>query len=196
MKRWTAILIALLALAFLVTCDKDKKRILDNPGDPESDQYIGHEIRDPADPINVPSVDITDAPTVIKINLAYTYVATASDPNPAGRGAGQIIRWDWNFGDGTILEDTSATVQYTYTIDGVYPVSVAAMDNDSNTVSHSIFVTVTRGKYPAVDAGGPYGSKINVAIPLFGVSSDSDGVIDFRMGIDRNGDRHHRRYGQ
>ena len=53
---------AILVVALLTSCAGEKDKLYDNPADRESDTYVGHEVRDPADPINVPSVEITSIP--------------------------------------------------------------------------------------------------------------------------------------
>jgi len=174
--------------ALLVACARETDKVFDNPADPQSTAYVGHEVRDPKDPINVPSVEITDAPTTIKINVAYTYVATASDPNPKGLHVGQIVRYDWDFGDGTKKEDASATEQHTYTTAGTYTVTVTVTDDDGNTKTSTRQVTVTRGKYPVAYSGGPYTVKINVALTFNGTSNDSDGVVrNYEWDFDGDG---------
>ena len=182
MRSW--VLIA--AFVLLITgCAKKEDHVFDNPADPQSTTYVGHEVRDPADPINVPEVEITDAPTTIKINVAYTYVAAASDPNPAGLHAGQIVRYDWDFGDGTKTEDASASEQHTYMKDGTYLVRVTVTDDDGNTKTSTRQVTVTRGQYPVAYPGSSYTVKINVPLMLYGSGTDADGrVVRYEWDFD------------
>ncbi len=119
----------------LTTCAKEGERVFDNPADSKSPNYVGHEVRSPDDPINVPTVEITDAPMTIEINVEYTYVATASDPNPLMLPAdqpGSIVRYDWDFGDGTTIADGSASETHAYTADGAHRVSVTVTDDDGN----------------------------------------------------------------
>jgi len=68
--------------------------------------------------------------------------ALSATPAPAGsptlldaRGSstapgGEVVRWDWNFGDGTVLENGGPTPQRTYANPGVYTVTVTVSDQD------------------------------------------------------------------
>jgi|GEM_PF-2365286 len=187
MRQLHLIIVILCGLA-LAACSKKENLVFDNPADARGTNYVGHEVRDPKDPINVPSVAITDAPTMIKINVAYTYVATASDPNPAGLKAGRIVRYDWDFGDGAKKENASASEQHTYTKDGTYLVRVTVTDDDGNTTTSTRQVTVVRGKYPVAYPGGPYAVKINVPLTFNGTGNDSDGVVrNYEWDFDGDG---------
>ena len=98
--------IAIHGLAFaalLSACSSERDLPLSNPVDPRSDAYVGHEIQDSHDPINVPSVEITAAPVTMKINVPYNYVATPQDPNDGSLPRdqpGAITGYVWDFGDG------------------------------------------------------------------------------------------------
>jgi len=139
-------------------------------------------------PLNWPSVQITDAPDTIKINVSHTYVAVATDLNPAGNERGEVVRCDWDFGDATLLPDTTVTVPHTFTADGQFMVRVTVTDNDGNLGKDSVLVAVTRGSYPSADPGGPYKVKINVPLTLNGSATDSDGrVVSYKWDFDGDG---------
>ncbi len=188
---------ALLAV-LAVGCAEREDLALDNPVDAESDAYVGHEIRDPADPINVPTVEITDAPTRIKINVPYTYVATASDPNPARMPDAQPgeVRYDWDFGDGTVVLNGGASVEHTYAKTAMagdtlhtFTVRVNARDDDANEEAHirdvvvsdlSPRVTGATTGFDSVKAGRP--------MPFDGSAIDADGEIAlYEWDFDGNG---------
>jgi gliding motility-associated-like protein len=55
-------------------------------------------------------------------------IATFADSSQSD-GISNIINWQWNFGDGTIINNTSAAaVQHTYNFSGSYPVSLKVTD--------------------------------------------------------------------
>ena len=134
----TRMVITTIIAALAAACAEKQDLTLDNPVDRQSDAYVGYEIRDPSDPINVPTVEITDAPTRIQPNVPYTYIATASDPNPAvmpDHQPGAVVRYDWDFGDGTAIEDGESGVEHTYATSGEFNVQCTVHDDDANAVS-------------------------------------------------------------
>ena len=52
----------------------------------------------------------------------------ASDSSAAP--GGEVVRWDWNFGDGTALENGGPTPQHTFASPGTYTVTVTVTDQD------------------------------------------------------------------
>ena len=173
--------------ALLVACAREKHKVFDNPADPQSTAYVGHEVRDPNDPINVPWVEITKGPTTIKINVMRTYAATAIDPNPRGLQAGWIVRYDWDFGDGTKLPDASAREEHTFTTAGAYLVRVTVADDDGNTRSDSVQVTVTN--LPPIANCGVVTGMVYIGTRYFhGTGSDPDGcVVEYEWDFDGDG---------
>ena len=121
--------------ALMAACAEEPDFVLDNPTDPQSPTWVGHEVLDPADPFNFPTVEITDAPTRVVINVPHTFIATASDPNQRGLDAGRIACFDWDFGDGTLVPDGGESVQHSYTTEGEYSVRCAVTDDDGNVAS-------------------------------------------------------------
>jgi len=134
--------------------------------------------------------------------VACTYAATAIDPNPKGLQAGQIVRYDWDFGDGTKLPDASPREEHTFTTAGAYLVRVTVTDDDGNTRSDSVQVTVTNlppiahllvisGSisivvYP-ISASG-INAVVNVAVEFRGTGSDPDGcVVKYEWDFDGDG---------
>ncbi|MDV7399339.1 PKD domain-containing protein, partial [Arthrospira platensis SPKY1] len=70
--------------------------------------------------------------------LEVTFNASgSSDPD------GQVVRYDWNFGDGHTLTDGGPIVQHTYNSLGSFIASVTVTDNDGGTASTSVQVQVT-----------------------------------------------------
>lgn len=76
------------------------------------------------------AVDLEASATNVLANQAVTFTANATNANT----------YNWNFGDGTTLENAGATVQHSYASNGAYTVSVVAngtdcIDNATQTIS-------------------------------------------------------------
>ena len=54
---------------------------------------------------------------------------------------GEIVSYDWLFGDGTT--GTGMTAQHTYTMDGIYTVTLTVIDNDGRSNSSSTTATIS-----------------------------------------------------
>jgi WD40 repeat protein len=168
-------------------CSSKKDLAFNNPADPQAQDYVGHEVLSPDDPINVPSVTVKDAPSEIKINTAYTYVASASDPNVRGLVEGRIVSWYWNFGDGTIVEDAGDSLAHTYTTAGNRTIRVIVKDDDGNTAVALRTLLITN-HLPVVGALPGYTIKINVHLTLEGIASDIDGrIVKYEWDLDGDG---------
>jgi PKD repeat protein len=61
----------------------------------------------------------------------------SSDPD------GSIVRYDWDFGDGTLLADGAAIASHTYTDYGEYTATVTVHDDYGDTASATVTVTVS-----------------------------------------------------
>ena len=181
--KW--VLLTCVAAGTLVTCSKDD-HVLNNPADPQSPAYVGHEVLSPNDPANFPKVSLVSAPATIKINVPYTYVAAATDSNKKGLQPGTIVRYRWVFA-GTTKPDSTASCTHTFTSAGSHTVSVTAVDNDTNAVTATKTVTVTNFA-PTANAGGPYTVKINVPLTLNGTGTDPDGsVVKYEWDFETDG---------
>jgi PKD repeat protein len=83
-----------------------------------------------------PTAAFTLSPEVPDVNEAVSFDATASsDPD------GSIVRYDWDFGDGTVLYDGGATPSHTYTTDGTYQVVLTVTDDFGDTAQATTPVT-------------------------------------------------------
>ncbi len=72
--------------------------------------------------------DFTHSPTVPDANVTVTFDATLSnDPD------GAIVRYEWDFGDGTYANVTSATTTHVFTQTQIYTVTLVVFDNASVT---------------------------------------------------------------
>lgn len=71
-----------------------------------------------------PIADFTYSPLPVIIEQDTRFDAAASDPD------GQPVRYDWDFGDGTILLDATPSLSHAYEKPGTYDVTLKVWDND------------------------------------------------------------------
>ena len=97
----------------------------------------------------------------------------SSDPD------GVITAFAWDFGDGGI--GTGATPAHTYSVDGIFVVTLTVTDDDGQTANDTSTATINPagGNTPPVaDANGPYTGTEGVAVQFSSAgSSDADGAI-------------------
>jgi DNA-binding beta-propeller fold protein YncE len=76
--------------------------------------------------------------------------ATGFDASGAADPDGSIVRYDWDFGDGTVLRDGGPSPQHVYTQPGTYTVTLVVTDNEGASTT-TIFTggTVLAGGGPA-----------------------------------------------
>jgi len=99
---------------------------------------------------------------------------------------GEIIEYQWDFGDGSINTETGANPAYTYNEAGTYTVTLIVKDN-SNALSTAVSTTIIINEnaeeepineIPDANPGGPYEGLVNEEISFDGLSStDNDGEI-------------------
>jgi DNA-binding beta-propeller fold protein YncE len=79
--------------------------------------------------------------------------ATRFDASDAADPDGTIVRYDWNFGDGTLLPDGGPSPQHVYTQPGIYTVSLVVTDNEGASTT-TVFTggTVLGNGAPAAQA--------------------------------------------
>ncbi|MDH3646054.1 MAG: PKD domain-containing protein [Gammaproteobacteria bacterium] len=95
----------------------------------------------------------------------------SSDPD------GSIVSYDWDFGDGGT--GTGVAPMHTYSVDGVFTVTLTVTDNDGLTGSASTTATISAQPVaPTADPNGPYAAQVGESITFDGSgSSDPDGNI-------------------
>jgi DNA-binding beta-propeller fold protein YncE len=78
---------------------------------------------------------------------------TRFDASGAADPDGRIVRYDWDFGDGTVLRDGGPTPQHVYTLPGTYTVTLVVTDNEGASTT-TIFTggTVLGNGAPAAQA--------------------------------------------
>jgi PKD repeat protein len=105
-------------------------------------------------------------------------VAVSFDGSGSSDPDGDIVQYDWDFGDGTSMEDAGPTPSYTYTLMGGYTVTVTVIDDGNATDSDFTIATIEATGAPTADAGGPYSGTAGVPVSFDGsASSDPDGKI-------------------
>jgi hypothetical protein len=92
-------------------------------------------------------------------------------------GKGTIVKYAYDFGDGTIVEDAAPLGSYVYTQNGEYQIKLTVTDNDGNTAEAFRKVVITDiGNIVVRNIGNKYGSQ------FFAVAIDNidepDGYYD------------------
>jgi PKD repeat protein len=104
--------------------------------------------------------------------LAVSFTGSGNDPD------GSIVSWSWTFGDGG--SSTQQSPGYTYVTPGNYTARLEVADNQGNTASDTIAITVTvpAGTPPTCDAQADVTSgTAPLAVEFTGVGSDPGGSI-------------------
>jgi PKD repeat protein len=92
----------------------------------------------PPPPNQPPEAALTAAPISGDPPMLVSFDASASsDPD------GVIVRYDWDFGDGTVQEDGPAQVSHTYTTIGTFTATVTVTDNEGATDTAVVFISTT-----------------------------------------------------
>lgn len=88
---------------------------------------------------------------------------------------GNIVSWDWSFGDGGTA--AGASVTHAYTSAGTFTVTLTVTDNGGLTDTATTTATISdMSLLPVADPGGPYSGFVNEAVSLDGSgSTDPDG---------------------
>lgn len=124
---------------------------------------------------NVPPTADAGGPYTGVEGQSIAFDGSASDDTD-----GTIVRYDWDFGDGTQVNDAGPTPSHTYTAANSYTVSLTVRDDDgdSDSATAGVTVSVAPNVPPTADAGGPYAGTEWAALAFDGSGSDdTDGTI-------------------
>jgi PKD repeat protein len=92
--------------------------------------------------------------------------SASSDPD------GDVLRYDWDFGDGESLDDGGPTPSHTYGAQGDYTATVVVTDGDASDGDYTIASIDAANLPPTADAGGPYSGLAGQDILFDGTGSD------------------------
>jgi PKD repeat protein len=131
--------------------------------------------------VTIGSVVSQQAP-VAQVNGPYSGSVMVS-VNFSGNGSvdpdGTIVSYEWDFGDGETIFDSSDSASHVYSQSGSYTVTLKVTDNDGLMDMETTTATIGMGNLaPVADARGPYKGNEERAIKFNGSrSSDQDGSI-------------------
>ena len=97
-------------------------------------------------PNQPPVASFTYFPESLVVSEEITFDASAStDPD------GEIISYEWDFGDGDVTNTTKETINHSYSEAGIYEVTLTVIDNDKAKSPTAIFDTGTSANpYPSI----------------------------------------------
>ena len=126
------------------------------------------------DGLQIPPTADANGPYRARKDVPHTFDGTGSD-DPDG----DIVRYDWDFGDGTTADDAGPTPSHTYTTNSRYLVTLTVTDDSGETDTDITVITVGVGNLaPQADAGDSVSGKVRRDITFDGTgSSDPDGTI-------------------
>jgi PKD repeat protein len=124
--------------------------------------------------LSLPPTADANGPYRARLGVPVTFDGTASD-DPDG----DIVRYDWDFGEGTTADDAGPTPSHTYTTNSRYLVTLTVTDESGETDTDITVITVGVGNLPPeADAGDSVSGKVRRDITFDGTDSrDPDGTI-------------------
>lgn len=122
--------------------------------------------------VNLPPVANANGPYSGTVGSPVTFDSTGSnDPD------GTIVRYTWDFGDGSTA--TGGAPNHTYSLQGVYTVSLTVTDDNGAMDSSSTTATIGVGNQaPVANANGSYNGTVGIPVAFDSAgSADPDGTI-------------------
>lgn len=127
---------------------------------------------------NIPPTAEANGPYQGTVGFPVQFDGAGTDPD------GFIARYDWRFGDGTVVEDAGPRPAHTYTLAGQYTARLTVVDHVGSSATDQATVTILDAPIPeeppTAEAGGPYAGTAGEPVTFdAGESSDPDGDIAF-----------------
>jgi len=123
----------------------------------------------------IPTAVANGSPSTGAPPLEVTLIGTGTDFD------GTIKQFEWDFEGDSVYDWTSTltgTTTYTYDTLGTYPATLRVTDNEDNTATDSVLITVKSPETPtAVAAASPTEGPAALNVDFEGVGSDLDGSI-------------------
>ena len=96
----------------------------------------------------------------------------------------EIARYEWDFGDGTVVSGTSP--YHIYNQEGEYTVTLTVTDHCNQSSVDTLTVSVVSGEAPVANAGGPYVAGAGGPPAYFNGNSSTDdfGVAKYLWDVD------------
>jgi PKD repeat protein len=121
--------------------------------------------------LNRPPVADAGGPYAGTVDAAVTFDGTSSD-DPDG----EIVSYDWDFGDGSF--GTGETTSHTYTMSREYNVILTVRDDGDKVATDTTAANITIGNLPpTADADGPYEGVVGASVTFDGTGSIPGGEI-------------------
>lgn len=126
------------------------------------------------------TIALGNQPPVADPNGPYTGTAgtpVALDGSGSTDPDGNIVAYNWNFGDGS--SGSGMTPSHTYAMQGTYNITLTVTDDSGAIDSATTSATIDAANLPPVaNPNGPYFGTVNVAVTFDGTGSfDTDGTI-------------------
>lgn len=119
-----------------------------------------------------PVADFSFSPLTVETGDTVSFDASASfDPD------GTIVRYDWDFGDGTVLNNGGAMPSHSYSTEEVFQVELTVTDDDGATSKAGVAIsTIPPGSVDLLyrfdfEANGGVGATVN-DVSGFGIAAD------------------------
>ncbi|MEM7219920.1 MAG: PKD domain-containing protein, partial [Pseudomonadota bacterium] len=118
----------------------------------------------------------------LDVTLGLAPLAVTADASGSTDEFGTIVRYDWDFGDGTTLMDGGASASHTYTTTGVFTVTVTVTDDDGASSTASAMVTADAAPIAALDLSATMFLLPNTLTADATASSDAFGtIVEYRF---------------